>query len=188
MNLSKSYTVLFFALVMFLVGYALLLLAVPLMGFGWHLLHGSLIVYDGWRIPVPKGFYVSGSPEKPTMWRHSLGVPLLKEPFGMIDVSPLPSGAVFRFGSDLEESSRRMIWVAQQEGLVLRSNRMVPTSAGNAFCFEFSKSNGQSDITVRCAIDGTPLLVIYGGDKRFLNEFYSTVRGLSPTGGVLPTR
>ena len=42
------------------------LLIIPLFGWGWHLLHADFIFLDGWKVPVPKGFYVrllAGGPE-----------------------------------------------------------------------------------------------------------------------------
>lgn len=43
----------------FVGGYAFFLLFVPELGFGWHLLHGNFISYHGWRIAVPKSYYVT---------------------------------------------------------------------------------------------------------------------------------
>lgn len=176
---SKPMRLLFLLIFAFALGYVLLLVTVPFLGFGWHLLHGSTISSGGYSVRVPSGFYVSGSAEQPTMWKHTLGVPLLKRPFGMIGIRQRSSGISMAFGNDLESSSAQMIAAARQEGLTLRSKRTLPTGTGNAFCFEFSKAMEESEITVRCAIDGTPLLMIYGGDERFSADFYSSVQGIS---------
>jgi hypothetical protein len=117
----------------------LALLAVPFIGFGWHLFHGSFIASSGYRLPVPRDFYVSGDVQQPTMWKHGVGVPLFNRPFGMIGVRPRISGARFEFGNDLQNSSERMIAAARQEGLALRSVRTLSAGTGNAFCFEFVK-------------------------------------------------
>ena len=39
------------------------LLVVPLLGPCWHLVHGDFIFLDGWKVPVPKGFYVTKDQE-----------------------------------------------------------------------------------------------------------------------------
>lgn len=41
---------------LFLVSAALLFSFGPVYGLGWHLLHGSSISYDAWRVPVPHLF------------------------------------------------------------------------------------------------------------------------------------
>lgn len=163
----------------FMGGYILLLLTVPFLGVGWHLIHGNFIESSGCRIPVPKQFYVSANAEQPTMWKHTLGIPLLKRPFGMIGIRPRSPATSFEFANDFDNSSKRMIAVARQEGLTLRSNRLISTGAGNAYCFEFSNTDARSEVTVRCALDDTPLLMIYGGDERFSADFYLSVKGVS---------
>jgi hypothetical protein len=97
----------------------------------------------------------------------------------MIGIKPRPSGANFEIANDLENSSARIIAIAQQEGLTLRSTRTLAAGTGNAFCFEFSEPIEKYGITVRCVIDDTPLLMIYGGDERFSPEFYWAVQGVS---------
>jgi hypothetical protein len=118
MVISKLTRLLFLAAITFMGAYLLLLQAVPFLGFGWHLFHRSFIISNGFRIPVPKEFYVNGNAQQPTMWRYTLGVPLLKRPFGMIGIRPRPSGANFEIENDLENSSARIIAIAQQEGRV----------------------------------------------------------------------
>jgi len=179
---SKAARLVLFLITAFTGGYLLLLLAVPFLGFGWHLLHRSVIASNGCLIPVPSEFYVNGGAEQPTMWKHAFGIPLFKGPFGMIGIRPRSSGTNFNFANDFEGSSARMIAVARHEGLALRSQRTLSAATGKAFCFEFSKPMEKSDITVRCAIDDTPLLVIYGGDERFSPDFYAAVQGISRDG------
>ena len=182
MTMSRPARLFLLAILASAFGYILLLLAIPFLGLGWHLFHRSFIASNGCRIPVPKDFYVSGSVQQPTMWKYTLGVPLLKRPFGLIGIRPGPSGANFEIENDLENSSPRIIATAQGEGLTLRSTRTVESGMGKAFCFEFSEPIGKYGITVRCAIDGTPILMIYGGDDRFSAEFYWTVQRISRDG------
>jgi len=139
MAISKRARLLLLLIPAFACGYILLLLTVPLLGLGWHLFHRSFVASNGCRIPVPKDFYVNGSVQQPTMWKHTLGLPLLKRPFGMIGIRPRPSGANFEIGNDLENSSARIIAIAQEEGLTLRSTRTLASGTGNAYCFEFSE-------------------------------------------------
>jgi hypothetical protein len=78
MTMSRPARLFLLAILASAFGYILLLLAIPFLGLGWHLFHRSFIASNGCRIPVPKDFYVSGSVQQPTMWKHTLGVPLLK--------------------------------------------------------------------------------------------------------------
>jgi hypothetical protein len=66
--------------------YPIVLLVIPLLGPGGHLLHGDFISYGGWRVPVPKGFYVGKSKMGPAMWKHTLGIPLFNAPYGHISL------------------------------------------------------------------------------------------------------
>jgi hypothetical protein len=111
---SRPARLLIIALTSAIVGYLVLLVAVPFLGFGWHMFHEPFLISNGYRIPVPKGFYVNGSALQPTMWKHSFGIPLLKRPFGMIGVRPFPPGTNVKLGDDFENSSASMIIAVAQ--------------------------------------------------------------------------
>jgi hypothetical protein len=162
-------------------GFIIILAAVPFLGFGWHLIHGSFLFSNGFLIPVPNKFYVVGDVRQPTMWTHTFGTPLFKGRFGMIGIVPRLAGDKFTMENDFEISSARIIAMAQDEGLILRSRRTLSTATNVAFCFEFSEPVGRYGITIRCVIDDTPIMMIYGGDERFLSDFYSTVQGTART-------
>ena len=60
---------------------------IPLLGASWHLMHGDYLAYHEWRVPVPRGFYVTGIPDHPTMFKHTLGVPTSLVPMTQIFLS-----------------------------------------------------------------------------------------------------
>jgi hypothetical protein len=68
-----------------------ILIAVPLLGPCWHLLHGDAISFGGWRVPVPKGFYARKSETATVMWKQSLGIPFFNVPYGHISLFRPPS-------------------------------------------------------------------------------------------------
>ena len=152
-------------------------LSVPLLGYGWHVIHGNFIDYQEWQIPVPKGFFVNGMPEHLSMSRYTLGVPVLNRPFGFIGIVINPSGKPFKFEGDIEDSSRKMIAVGLSDGYTFYSKRTLLTKLNTAYCFEFYKEQTPSSVLVRCAIDGSTLLFTFLGDKRFSADFYTVVAG-----------
>ena len=77
------------------------LLIVPLLGPGWRLLHGDFISYEGWKIPVPKGFYVRNSQKGPSMWKQTFGIPFFDTSYGHISLFNLsPAQQPFAYDSD----------------------------------------------------------------------------------------
>jgi hypothetical protein len=118
-------------------GYFAALASVPFLGYGWQFLHGSSIVFAGWRIPVPAGFYMTQSEKSRTLWRLSIGMPIRKGPYGQITLfhqSKPVSGR--EFDRDLEAGFVR---AAQIEGYALSAKRELRVADTRAVCFEFTR-------------------------------------------------
>ena len=153
-------------------------LSVPLLGYGWHVIHGNFVDYGAWRMPVPRGFFVSVRPDHLSMSKYTLGVPLLNRPFGFISLIINPSGKPFKFAGDIENSSRKMIAVGQRDGYAFSSSRTLLTNLNTAYCFEFYKEQTPSNVIARCAIDGSTLLFSFlGGQEVYSPVLFSRRRG-----------
>ncbi len=161
--------------------YVLGLLGVLLLGPAWHLIHGDFITFQEWRIPVPSGFFVTGKPEQPMMSRYTLGAGLVNVPLGSIGIRTNPSGKPFKFEGNIEDSSSRMIAAGTIGGFVFHSKRTLSTRLNDAYCFEFYSQHTPSEFSVRCAIEGTPVLFVYSGDERFIPDFYSVLEEANGT-------
>ncbi|PYU54090.1 MAG: hypothetical protein DMG55_32650 [Acidobacteria bacterium] len=112
------------------------LLIVPLVGPGWHLLHGDFIVYEGWRVPVPKGFYVGKSQMGPTMWKHTLGIPLFNSLYSRPDQQP------FAYDRDYSRFENGVTQEAGQSGYQLEPKRTISVGKNSGYCLEFTRLSG----------------------------------------------
>ncbi len=159
---------------------ALFLLLIALWGPMWHLVHGGSIFYQGWRIPVPEGFYVRNNQKGPKMWKHALGTPILRVPYAVIGIHATPTGHPFRAEADYEHVSKAVTAVAEEEGYQFQSTRAVSGQHSVADCWEFVSTKSKSEVTVRCVVEGTHLFFIYMGYPRYVPSFYSSLRDISP--------
>jgi hypothetical protein len=128
----------------FIGGLLIVLLIVPLLGPGWHLLHGDFTSFGGWKIPVPKGFYVRESHMGPTMWKETLGVPFIEVPYGHISLYNLsPPQQPFAFDRDYARFEKGVTEDAIQSGYRFESKRTIPVGGNSGYCLQFSRSAGE---------------------------------------------
>jgi len=159
--------------------YLIVLLVIPLLGLGWHLLHGDFISYGGWRIPVPKGFYVGKSQMGPAMWKHTLGTPLFNVPYGHISLYSLrPAQPPFTYDRDRFEKG--VIQEATGSGYKFESKRTISVGKNSGYCLEFTRSVGEPPSLLRCAVENSAVVLFYEGDSRFVPDVFATLQGMSP--------
>lgn len=156
-----------------------LLLIIPLFGPAWHALRGDSISYQGWRIPVPDGFFVRNERATPTMWKLTLGTPLWRAPFGQITVFTYPSDRPFRSEADYNNFARGVIHAARSDGYSFLSTRKVASGHAAAYCWEFASSKRKAESAVRCAVGDSLLVLFYSGHQKYLPQFYSALQGVS---------
>lgn len=155
------------------------LLVVPLLGPGWHLLHGDFISYGGWRIPVPKGFYVRKSQMGPTMWKHTLGIPLFNAPYGHISLYSRPDQQPFAYDRDYSRFEKGVTQEADQSGYQLESKRTISVGKNSGYCLEFTRSSGEPRSLVRCVMDNSVVVLFYEGDLRYVSDVIAALQGMS---------
>ena len=153
------------------------LLIVPLVGPGWHLLHGDFIVYEGWRVPVPKGFYVGKSQMGPTMWKHTLGTPLFNVPYGHISLFSRPHP--FACDRDYSRFEKGVTQSAGQSGYQLESKRTISVGKNSGYCLEFTRLSGEPRSLVRCVVENSVVVLFYEGDPRYISDFFAALQGMS---------
>ena len=170
-----------------LVACAFYLLTVPLYGWCWHLLHGNFISYENWEVPVPKGYFVrnleDGPTQKPqygpTMWKLTLGAPILKVPsahFSFYNRSPLQP---FSFERDYSRFKAGLIRSDTDYGFQLKSEGMATVGNNVGHCLEFVRAKDASELLVHCAIENNVVLVFYDGDARYTQDFFTMLREMT---------
>ena len=157
-------------------------LSVPLLGPGWHLLHGDFISYAGWRIPVPKGFYVRKSQMGPTMWNPALGIPFFDAPYGHVSLYSRPDQQPFAHDRDYSRFEIGVSRAAGQSGYRLESKRTISVGKNSGYCLEFTRLSGEScepRSLMRCAVDNSVLKLFYEGDPRYISDVLVALQGMS---------
>jgi hypothetical protein len=172
-----------------LIGVSLMpLLLVPLLGPGWHLLHGDFISYGDWRIPVPKGFSVKNTQEGPTMWRLTLGIPIFDTPYGGISIYGLsgssPTREPFEYDRDYSRFEEVVTQEAHQSGYRFESKRTTAVGRSSGYCLEFTRiGDRKHDVRgrslVRCAVENSTAVLFYEGDPRYIPEVVTMLQGMS---------
>ncbi|HWR35122.1 MAG TPA: hypothetical protein VN622_04530 [Clostridia bacterium] len=168
-----------------LVGVALIEIAIPQLGFFWHLAHTDQVVMDGHLFTVPSKYFLSGSEGRLTFTRFSPVVPLIAErsaiagPFAkmnMIGIYKHDDGKSFDRDADYFRLKEWLANEVKQAGLSLESERSLSTQLGTAYCFQ---SNGSQMAEVRCFLDGSKVSVLFMGEPRFANDVYQVVSGVT---------
>lgn len=157
----------------------IVLLAIPLLGSGWHILHGDFISYLGWKIPVPTGFYVRNARTEPTMWKHSIGSPFFPAPYGHISLFTRPNQQPFIYQRDYSRFEKNLTEDANKSGY--RIDGMQTTSVGNhpAYCLQFTRSSDEPRLLLRCVIENNSVAIFYEGSSRYAPDAFATLRGMS---------
>jgi hypothetical protein len=158
----------------------IVLFIVPLLGPAWHLLHGDFISYGGWRIPVPKGFYVRKSQKGPTMWKQSLGIPFFDASYGHISLYSLsPAQQPFAYDRDYSLFEKGVIQEGSQSGYNLESKRTISVGKNSGYCLEFARSGVEPRSLVRCAVENSVIVLFYEGDSKYVPDVFTTLQGMS---------
>jgi len=177
--INKSVRLMLRLLAIFVGVLLIALLVVALLGPGWHLLHGDFISYGGWRIPVPKGFYAGKSQMGPTMWKHSLGIPLFNVPYGHISLYSRPDQQPFAYDRDYSRFEKGVTQEASQSGYQLNSKRTISAGKNSGYCLEFRRLSGEPQSLVRCAVDNSVVMLFYEGDPRYISDVFTALQGMS---------
>jgi hypothetical protein len=154
---------------LFVSTYAILSLFVPLLGYGWHLLHGNYISHHGWRIAVPKGYYVTNEPHGPSIWKLTLGAPHFEVPFAQ--VSFCSSGTqLFKAATDCARFEDSQIRTALESGYHFKQRNVLPIGNRSAYCVELDREKKQPRSIVRCAVEGSNMNIFSEGDARHIPD------------------
>jgi hypothetical protein len=157
------------------------LLIFTVLGPCWHLMFGDAISYEGWKVPVPKGFYVQKSEKAPTMWKHTLGSPLFNVPYGHISLFSLgPAQPPFAYERDYSRFEKGVTQDASQSGYQLKAKRSTMVGKNPAYCLEFARPAVEPRSLVRCAVENSVVVLFYEGDPKYVPDALTTLQGMSP--------
>lgn len=159
-------------------GLLAVLITVPLLGPGWHLLFGDTISFEGWRVPVPQGFYVRQSATETAMWKQSFGIPFFNVPYGHVSLYRSPQ-KLFSLDRDYSRFKAALAQDASKEGYKLTSERTVPVGDKPAHCLEFKRSSPAPGALVRCVVESSAIAIFYEGDPRYVPDVFAILQGVS---------
>ena len=155
-------------------------LVVPFFGFAWHVLHADSVSCAGWKIPVPKDYYVRQGEKGPAIWKLSLGVPLFDAPFSHVSFFSLkPDAKAFVGTSDTARFLQALSEISTKDGYELKAKHTVPIGTKTASCFEFARTGKQPRSLVRCAMENGNIFPFFEGDAKYIPELFSTLKGMS---------
>lgn len=178
--MAKTFRFLLMLLTIFVAVMCLFFLVVPFLGFGWHMLHRNYISDAGWKIPIPKHYYVRQQERGPTVWKPSFGAPLFDVPFSHISFfSRKPGAEIFMGTGDSARFEQAISETATQNGYQLKSKHIVPIGNKNATCLEFERVGKQPKSLVRCAAEDANVYPFFEGDVRYIPELFAMLKGMS---------
>jgi hypothetical protein len=158
----------------------LYLLIVPLLGYGWHVLHGNYVSYAGWKIAVPRDYYVIQQRRGPAIWKLSFGAPLFDVPFSHVSFYSLPPGtAAFMGTRDSARYEKAVTQTATESGYQLKSKHTVTIGNKAAACLEFARSGKQPRSLVRCAAEDANIYPFFEGDSRYIPDLFDALKRMS---------
>jgi hypothetical protein len=156
------------------------LLAVPFFGFGWHVLHADYISWAGWKIPVPKDYFVRQDEKGSAIWKLSFGTPYSTHRSVMSAFFSLKSGdKAFVGTSDTAQCLQAVSETATENGYQFKAKHIVSVGTKTASCFEFGRSGKQPRSLVRCATENGNIFPFFEGDAKYVPELFTTLRGMS---------
>src|SRR5258708_28714928 len=149
---------------------------IPVLGLCWHLLYGDSILYGGWKVSVPKGFYVRKFQEGPTMWKESFGIPFFNAPYGHISLFHRPQPP-FSFDRDYAGFKQGLTQDAIEKGYELKAERTAQVGKNSGYCLEFTRSPEPRSL-LRCAVENSGVVLFYEGDSRYIPDALSALQGM----------
>ena len=154
----------------------LMLFAFSQWGYVWHFLYGDEVSFTGWKIPIPKNFYVWNRKKGLAFWKTDFGVPIFSDSYGLISLGM--ANKPIDYETDFDKFVAIQITLAREDGIFGEVNRKEFPQTPPRYCVEFLDGLNENALS-RCIVDGTRLTVWYSGNAAYLPAFYSTVRGLS---------
>jgi len=156
------------------------LLVVPLLGYGWHVLHGNYISCAGWKIAVPRGYYVIQQRRGPAIWKLSFGAPLFDVPFSHVSFYSLPPGSKSFMGTgDAARYEKVVTQTAKESGYQFKAKYTLTIGNKPAACLEYARSKKQPKSLVRCAAEDANIYPFFEGDPRYIPDLFDVLKRMS---------
>ena len=146
------------------------------------MLHSDHISYGGWKIFVPKEYYVSVGLRGPNLWRYSLGLPQFEVPFA--HVSFFNSPHQFSAATDYAKFEQSVTQYEKESGYQFNGTRTVLAGNTPAYCMEFRRQSKEPRSLVRCAIEDNGIYAYFEGNPRFIPDFFNILKQMSSQGAA----
>lgn len=149
------------------------LLAIPWLGWPWHLIHGETIASSGIVFKIPARYF-SPIPldDNPAVMRTDFGLPLWHAPYGFITIFQHRGRHALDFRKDIDRIQSVLVTDERSAGMNLIAQRKFDTAIGEAVCFEFGSDRRS---IVDCYFDKSTLSVDYEGSNKFGGDMYEVV-------------
>ncbi|MBZ5511988.1 MAG: hypothetical protein LAN70_12560 [Acidobacteriia bacterium] len=138
----------------------------------WHAMRGNSVSVAEWRVRVPKGYSRLWGDN--SFYAFSFGAPFINRRYASVYVyphTPLPAVSP-------QQIESAVVTVARTDGYVLGQRKIVESTAGTNYCFQFSDPLQADHIVIRCMTATRNLSVFFNGDRRFSDDFYAVVSGI----------
>jgi hypothetical protein len=140
-----------------------------LVGLGWHAVYGKTANYDGWRIPVPAGWFAMRHGESLTL-EHMLHIPL-RQMTPTVVFLPMHTEKNAPFNANIWTEVQ--VAIQDRRGYRLANTRQITMIGVPGYCWEFVKRGDQSNWWITCLAPSEDLSADFSGRQPFVAEFYS---------------
>jgi hypothetical protein len=135
----------------------------------WHLRFGDSITFNGWAIPVPKGWAV--------FTRDDIFIIQKILRFYQSEDAPTISLGILSPGKpvDPERLKQASIRVISEQGYAFQEERPIQIAAHGGYCLHFTTGKDKKKIRISCDSLSAELSVDYFGQSSEIQTFYSVV-------------
>jgi len=169
-----------------LIGAAVSELAIPFLGYFWHLAHRDKYEQSSLRLQIPAPYMAFSSPKMISIVRFNPTVPFfgrvtpisnhfLKE--SSIAIFPPPNNQpAFDYKQHYDRVSHFLLGESQLQGLSPEGTRNFGTQLGQMYCLQF----GNRYMTrISCFLQGSNLSLMYLGEPKYSEDLYWVARNIS---------
>jgi hypothetical protein len=150
-----------------------------LAGLGWHAVYGKTAKYDGWRIPVPNGWFAMRHGESLTLERM-LHIPL-RQMTPTVVFLPMHTKKNAPFNANIW--TQVQVAIQNRRGYELASTRQITMIGVPGYCWEFVKRGDQSSWWITCLAPSEDLSADYSGRQAYVGAFYAILPEIKRSGG-----
>lgn len=146
---------------------------------GSHLIFGSAVEYEGWRVTVPERFLEYSHKPGLTLIRPENQIFRSTEPGAYITIEKVPSTNVFVYQDHYQKWRQLEVGADEKRGYVLLDEKTVTGGNKKGYCMEFVQSADQSKRLIDCMVDQSAIFCDYVGPESFTSDFYTMFQAMT---------